>query len=132
MAQRQLPDPTDNQELDWAAFQQHATEGLPSAQPGMPLLVVLALIADYLRDNGFVQSLSYSQTKRCIACQFKTCPWADCCPAAGQPGLTCHLLRQLVQTTLNRAGYRVAARSVASPGGCTKVAFYLHLLKSNN
>jgi hypothetical protein len=105
MAQGQLPHPTNGQEPDWTTFQQHAAEGLPSVQPGMPLMVVLAIIADYLRDNGFVQNLSYSQNKRAIACQFTTCPWADCCPSAHHQSLTCHLLRQLVQTTLARAGY---------------------------
>lgn len=132
MAQRPLPDPTDNQKPDWTAFQQHATEGLPSVQPGMPLMVVLATIADYLRDNGFVHSLSYSQNKRGIACQFTTCPWADCCPVAQHQSFTCHLLRQLAQTTLKRAGYPVEAVSAAPPKVCTKVTFYLHLLKSNN
>ncbi len=115
----------------WTAFQQHAAEGLPSIEPGTPLMVVLALIADYLRDNGIVRSLSYSQNERSIACQFKTCPWADCCPAAHHQSLTCHLLRQLVQTTLDRAGYQVETVLAGDPKAM-KVTFDLHLLKSDN
>jgi hypothetical protein len=98
----------------------------------MPLMEVMATIADYLRDNGFVQSLSYSRNERVIDCQFITCPWSGDCPYTHRQGFTCHLLHQLMQTTLRQAGYPVETGLALFPRSATEIAFCLHLLQPNN
>lgn len=131
-SEQQLPPASDNQKPHWTLLQQHAAEGLPSVEPGMPLMEVMAIIADYLRDNGFVQSLSYSRNERAIDCQFTTCPWAGDCPCAHRQGFTCHLLHQLMQTTLRQAGYPVEIGVALFPKATPEIAFCLHLRQSDN
>ena len=94
-------------------------------------MIVLAILADYLRDNNLVQNCNYVRRGSCITCQFTTCPWADHCPLPPDQRQACRLLRQLAQKTLARGGYPAKAVPAASTDEAAEVAFSLRLLASD-
>jgi hypothetical protein len=111
-----------------ASLQEYAAQGLPEVKPDMPLITVLAIFMDYLRENKLILAGGFSQRKDLITCQFTTCPLAGKCPLPHSQTLACRLLSNLARATLARGGYAVEVSPAKPTGRNVNVAFKLRLL----